>query len=219
MIQDETKSKSKKLFPIVGDYFIEDPFYIPLSEESAYFELFADVSQSEFQKSLDEVVLSKKTKWSFSGYLENRTTFLKEFPHMVTTGRYYHLGIDINVPCGTKLYTPFDCEVESVKYEEGEGNYGGIIVHKCQNPQIGIFYLLFGHLAIQTLPQPGIMLKKGEPFAQIGDMSQNGNWFYHTHLQVLTQKAINEGWIEKGYCNKNEIATIGDLCPNPLLFL
>ena len=206
-----------KLLPIMGDDFKSAPMLFPLCEGSEYYDTFANVSQAEFQKSLSDIMSRNGAQWSVSGYLENRATILKDYPQMVNEGRFYHLGIDIHAPCGTKLYAPYDCEVAQSKYEEGEGDYGGLIILKCRKPGT-TFYMLFGHLNPDKLPPVGTGLKKGEVFAEFGEMSQNGNWFYHTHMQVLTQKAFEQGW-EKGYCAEGELATIGEYCPDPLLFL
>ena len=206
----------KKLLPIIGNSFNEPPLYFPLSEESEYYSLFADVPQHEIQNLMERIMFQSGTRWSVSGYLENRATILRNYPQMVIEGRFYHLGIDINVPCGTKLFAPYDCEVVVSDYEEGQGNYGGLTVLKCGIQSAGMVYLLFGHLNPEKLPCVGARLAQGMEFAQIGDMTQNGNWFYHTHLQVLTQKAFDEGWVSKGYCRESELVFIDEYCPNPL---
>lgn len=217
---DQAIMNYEKLLPILGDSFREAPMHFPLCENSEFYDLFANVPQADFQKSLDRVMARNNKRWSISGYLENRITLLKNYPQMVSEGRFYHLGIDINAPCGTKLYAPFDCEVVTSTYEEGDGNYGGIVVLKCQRPgNVAPFYLLFGHLNPDKLPEVGVKLKRSEAFAEFGDMNQNGNWFYHTHLQVLTQRAFDDGWVGKGYCKESEIAMMAAYCPNPLTFL
>ena len=219
MKQIEININYKKLLPIVGNLFENPPLHFSLCEDSEYYHLFANVSQCEFQKSLDDVVLQNGAEWFISDYLENREMLLKNYPQMQKEKRFYHLGIDIAAPCNTQLYTPHDCEIVESKYEDGEGNYGGVSVLKCQKPLVGIFYMLFGHLNPEKLIKVGTKLKKGDKFAQLGNMKQNGNWFYHTHLQVLTPKAYSEGWISKGYCRADDIATIREYCPNPFLFL
>ena len=218
MTRSEIKSNYSKLLPVLGNAFKTAPLFFPLCEKSEYYELFANVPQAELQKSLDDIMWQNKAEWSVSGYLENRATILKDYPQMVAEGRFYHLGIDIHAPCGTKLYAPHDCEVVTSKYEEGDGNYGGVVILKCIKDGV-VFYILFGHLNSDKLPTVGMFLKKGDAFAEFGDMSQNGNWFCHTHLQILTQKAFDEGWESKGYCAKDEIAMLDDYCPNPFLFL
>ena len=208
-----------KLLPIMGEAFRDAPLHFPLSDDSKYFHLFINASQKEIQNLLDEETKKYGKKWSISGYLENRTNGLKNYPQMVEQGRFYHLGIDINAPCGTKLYAPYNCEVALSGYDEGEGNYGGFIVLKCYTNQHGVFYMLFGHLNPNKFPPIGAALKKGDEFGEFGSMTENGNWFHHAHLQILTQKAFDEGWVYKGYCTKDEVAIIDGYCPDPFLYL
>ena len=135
MTQEELTANYIKLLPIVGNSFNIAPLYVSLGEDSNYYELFANDSQLEFQQALDELIQVNGKTWSVSGYLENRSTVLREFPQMVAEERFYHLGIDINLPCGTKLYAPNDCEVVQSKYEAGMGNYGGLTILKFQKTQ------------------------------------------------------------------------------------
>ena len=219
MTQIEININYKKILPIIGNKFKNAPLYFPLCEDSEYYKLFSNINQDKFQTLQDEIILQKGNTWAIYGYLENRATFLKDYPQMVTEGRFYHLGIDIHSSCGTKLYTPYDCEVIISKYEDGIGNYGGMTILKCQKSITDLFYILFGHLDPGKLPPTGKKLKEGDEFAQFGNMAQNGNWFYHTHLQILMPDAFDTGWASKGYCRASEIATISRYCPNPFLFL
>ena len=90
-----------KLLPIVGEGFNEAPLYFSLSEDSEYHSLFAGASQASLQVSLDKLIASKGKAWSISGYLENRATILAKYPQMISQGRTFHLGIDINIPVGS----------------------------------------------------------------------------------------------------------------------
>ena len=40
--------------------------------------------------------------------------------------------------------------------------------------------------------------------------------FYHTHLQVITRKGYDEGWVSKGYCTARDLAVMDGICPSPL---
>ena len=218
MTQDLLNKLYTKLLPIVGEKFNEAPLYFSLDENSEYAPLFVDKTHSEVQKSLDELIASKGKNWSISGYLENRAAIVKSFSQMLAERRFFHLGVDLNLPCGANLYAPFDCVVEFSGFEDGEGNYGGNTLLKCKNSETE-FYMVFGHLDSATLHAKGTLLKKGDVFGQIGDEGQNGNWFYHTHMQILTPLAYEKGWLSKGYCNENDLQTIKDFCPDPFSFL
>jgi len=217
MTQEELAVNYIKLLPVIGGSFNNAPLYVSLGDDSEYYNLFADASQAEFQESLEALLQANGKTWSVSGYLENRSTILSRFPQMVAEERFYHLGIDINLPWGTKLYAPNDCEVAISKYEAGMGNYGGVTVLRFQNKKI--YYILFGHLNPDELPRIGTIVKKGDVFAQLGDMSQNGNWYYHTHLQILTPKAYDGGWAGKGYCKESDLPIIIQFCPDPFEYL
>jgi len=217
--QGQTSADYGKLLPIFGGAIRGAPLLFPLCEGSAYYGLFAGAPQSAIQSSLESLASKEKKEWSVSGYLENRATILRNYPQMVAEGRFYHLGIDIGAPCGTKLHAPLDCEAAASGYEGGQGNYGGFTVLRCRSEPGAAFYMLFGHLDPEELPPVGARIKKGEAFAQLGNMDQNGNWYYHTHLQILTQKAFSEGWASKGYCKESELASIGKYCPDPLALL
>ena len=158
------------------------------------------------------------TTTAVSGYLEDRTPVLKKYPQMVKEKRIYHLGVDVSAPLGTELYAPLNGEVVMAEYEEGDGNYGGMIVLK-HNVNGVVFYSLYGHLNRSILPALGTEFKRGEKFAKLGDFNENGNWFYHTHLQVLTEDGYTNGWAHKGYCSLNDIITIDRYCPNPIFML
>jgi len=78
------------------------------------------------------------------------------------------------------------------------------------------FYSLYGHLSTDSLPADGMILSAGEAFAKIGDFHENGNWFYHTHLQVITETGMQRGFIEKGYCAAADLPEMQTLCPSPI---
>ena len=218
MTQELLNKNYGKLLPIVGEDFKEVPLYFSLADDSEYFALFADKTQADLQKAIDKTVASMGKTWSISGYLEKRATVLNKYPQMVSEERFFHLGLDINLPVGTNLYAPFDCAVELSGYEKDEGDYGGFILLRCKNNDTE-FFMLFGHLDSNKLSAKGTPIKKGEIFAQIGDTSQNGNWYYHTHLQILTPLAYDKGWISKGYCHESDLSVISEFCPDPFLFL
>jgi len=217
--QNDISADYIKLLPIFGGAFRSAPLLFPLCEGSAYYGIFADMPQTVIQSSLEGLLAREKAEWSVSGYLENRAAILKNYPQMAAEKRFYHLGIDVGAPCGTRLYAPLDCEAVVSGYEEGQGNYGGYTVLKCRSESDNAFYMLFGHLDPEGLPPAGAKLKKGDAFARLGGMDQNGGWFYHTHLQILTQLAFEEGWVSKGYCRESELEGIAKYCPDPLALL
>ncbi|MCL1936443.1 MAG: hypothetical protein FWF57_08755 [Defluviitaleaceae bacterium] len=217
----------KKITKILGNDFDNKPIYVSLADDSPYRKIFDDITQKQWQKELEKIHKQSNVKWSYSEYLENRESGLIKYPQMAASKRFFHLGIDINAPVYTKLYAPHDSEVVISTFESGIGNYGGLCVLKSKteikkeniNKKDEYIYILFGHLDNDNLPNIYTKLKKGDYFARFGDFHQNGNWFYHVHIQILTQKAFDNGWINKGYCSKKEIECLDQYCPNPMLYL
>ena len=153
-----------------------------------------------------------------SNYLLYREDLLKDCPQMAGTKRYYHLGIDITAPAKTPIISPFNGEIVVSEYEPGKGNYGGMIVIECGNNTEPI-YILIGHLNPSKSKKVGEFVKEGEIVGELGNETCNGDWWPHAHVQVLTKRGFNEGWIYKGYCCKDEIDTISEFCLNPLFLL
>jgi hypothetical protein len=192
-----------------------DPFIADLSPHSP---LLADTdmrNQAAFQESL-EAAMAGNCSWGVAAYLENRESLLADCPQMVAESRFIHLGLDIIVPLGTPLHAPLDATVVESGYESGEGNYGAFVILCHTSPHFETFYSFYGHLRRSSLPQEGAVIGAGRPFAEIGDFHENGNWFYHTHLQVITGEGMKRGYASKGYCSVADLAEINVLCPSPI---
>jgi hypothetical protein len=87
-----------------------------------------------------------------------------------------------------------------------------------ESPYFETFYSFYGHLNREKLPAQGEKFKAGEVFSHIGDFHENGNWFYHTHLQIITQMGFEQGYLSKGYCAAADLPRMDGLCPSPLSF-
>ncbi len=192
-----------------------DPYVADLSAANPLLDRIDVRDQSSYQRILEKE-MQPDWSWGFSGYLENRKSLLRDCPQMVEEKRFFHLGLDIIVPKGTALCAPLEAEVAENGYEEGEGNYGGFVLLCHRGDRFETFYSFYGHLDADRLPPVGQALAAGEPFAFIGDFHQNGNWFYHTHLQIITEKALAEGYISKGYCAAADLSEMNALCPSPV---
>ncbi len=192
-----------------------DPLVVDMSVGSKVFDEVDLLDQRVFQAWLDKTMKDRHT-WGLASYLENRETILSQYSQMREEQRYYHLGLDIIVGLGTLLHAPLDAQVKESSYEAGDGNYGGNVLLMHESPYFETFYSLYGHLNKEKLPTPGEKFKAGESFALIGDVHENGNWFYHTHLQVITQKGYDTGWVSRGYCAEKDLAVMDSICPSPL---
>lgn len=191
------------------------PFVVDLSSKSELLDGIDVRDQARFQKILEEK-MQDTYHWGVSSYLENREILLADCPQMVAEQRFFHLGLDVIVDLGTPLHAPLDAIVKETGYEAGEGNYGGYVLLMHQSNHFDTFYSFYGHLCRDRLPASGQEIAAGKAFAEIGDFHENGNWFYHTHIQVITAKGLEQGYMLKGYCSKDDLATIDELCPSPL---
>ncbi len=193
-----------------------EPLIIDMSDSGTIFDGMNVRNQRECQRRIDRLMDEGGHSWAISSYLENRRQLLADCPQMVEEQRFYHLGLDIIVPLGTPLNAPLAATVADSGYEAGEGNYGGNVLLRHESPDFDTFYSLYGHLNRETLPAPGSTFRAGEVFAHIGDFHENGNWFYHTHLQIITELGIKQGYRSRGYCSATDLANIDALCPGPL---
>ena len=128
------------------------------------------------------------------------------YEQMVAQKRFYHLGLDFWGPIVTAIYSPFDATIVESQYESGDGNYGGMVVVQF-NIDTSTYYAVFGHIDIHSLPAIGTKVKKGMEIGRFGNIECNGGYFYHTHIQVLTQKGYDKGFTYQGYVNQ-EICNI-----------
>lgn len=191
------------------------PLVVDMSVDSTLFDTINVRDQKGVQKRLD-ALMKGRYSWGVSSYLENRETVLSQCPQMVEEKRFYHLGLDIIVPPGTALHSPLNAIVKESGYEAGEGNYGAHVLLMHESGEFETFYSFYGHLNKEQLPVKGTKVAAGDAFAYIGDFHENGNWFYHTHFQVITQKGLDQGYLSKGYCSAGDLAEMDSLCPSPL---
>jgi hypothetical protein len=192
-----------------------EPFVADLSSDSELLTGLDARDQSGFQKILEHNMRGHY-HWGVASYLENRERLLSDCPQMVAEQRFFHLGLDVIVELGTPLYAPLDSVVKDTGYEAGEGNYGGYVLLMHQSEHFDTFYSFYGHLCKTKLPVAGENVVAGEAFAEIGDFHENGNWFHHTHIQVITARGLEQGYMLKGYCSRDDLAAIEQLCPSPL---
>jgi hypothetical protein len=190
-----------------------EPYILDLSSNSRLLSSAGADDQAVFQKLLDKEMIGYT--WGLSSYLEERELLLHDCPQMVREKRFYHLGLDVIVPAGTVLHAPLPGTVHESGYEAGRGNYGGYVILHHDHLPCEPFYSVYGHLKTSSLPNKGCIIEQGEQFARTGEFDENGGWFYHTHIQILTQSGMDAGMKSKGYCSEELLKDIPHLCPSP----
>jgi len=107
--------------------------------------------------------------------------------------RTRHLGLDLFMAAGTKVYTPLAATVVSVEIEKAPLGYGGLIALRHEPEGCPAFVTLWGHLAHEALDKlkSGDRLDAGALVGKMGAPNENGGWAPHLHLQISTDTSLS----------------------------
>ena len=176
---------------------------------------FAGVAESE----LDQAIMHKLTAAGaiagVGGYLENRSLYKDTELFQGDSERCIHIGVDVFMPAGTVIHTPFDAEVQSLANRQVSGDYGPVIIlrHELDGFE---FHSLYGHLAESSLDGLGCgkAISAGEPVAEIGARPNNGDWSPHLHFQLIRDMQGCYGDYP-GVVRLDEVEFFKANCPDP----
>jgi 4-aminobutyrate aminotransferase-like enzyme/Ser/Thr protein kinase RdoA (MazF antagonist) len=156
--------------------------------------LGADPSASETQN-LDEAISRRMKRANASvgigRYNEARLLYTSPLfgasENPTDERRTIHLGIDLFAAPGTPVHAPLDGVVHAVAINTAPLDYGPLVILRHTTGDSLEFFTLYGHLARDTFDtlQPGQRITRGEQFACIGDVLENGGWAPHLHLQII----------------------------------
>lgn len=140
--------------------------------------------------------------FTWGGHFENRKHLWRGY--YTGNEKVTHLGVDYNVPAGTKVVAPRNCEVIHVWADDSIHNgWGGRVILRLDEPWQCAPYLILGHLAHNTLPHLGQFIQKDEFIAKTGVAHENGGWFPHLHVQCVNedyyQAHLNDLTLLDGY--------------------
>ena len=109
--------------------------------------------------------------------------------------RSVHLGLDLYLPAGSRIYAPLDGKVHSFNNNRAPLDYGPTIIIEHQTGGGDSFYTLYGHLNPDSLDglKVGMPVGKGQPIARIGDTNANGGWPPHLHFQIMVDMLGEHG--------------------------
>jgi 4-aminobutyrate aminotransferase-like enzyme/Ser/Thr protein kinase RdoA (MazF antagonist) len=107
--------------------------------------------------------------------------------------RTHHLGFDLFMAAGTKVFTPLPATVVSVEIEQDPLGYGCLIALRHEPDGCPPFVTLWGHLAHEALGRlkAGDTLEAGALVGEMGAPKENGGWAPHLHLQLSTDPALS----------------------------
>lgn len=136
--------------------------------------------------------------------------------------RTVHIGVDLTIPSGSPLFAPLDGVVHGFEDATARLDYGPVIVlrHDIRGDEASSFYTLYGHLTRQSLEglRVGQRIAAGERFAAVGAPPENGDWWPHVHVQIVTDMLGLA-------CNFNGVAPVSQrgtwlsLSPDPNVLL
>ncbi|MEK1887731.1 MAG: aminotransferase class III-fold pyridoxal phosphate-dependent enzyme [Phyllobacterium sp.] len=135
------------------------------------------------------------------------------------TRRTRHLGLDLFMHAGTKLFTPIAATVKEVVIEDDPLGYGCLI--KLEHAPSGCppFATLWGHLSHEATNRlrPGDQLAAGDVVAEMGAPCENGGWAPHLHLQLSVDTGLSATEI-LGVGEPVYLPVWAELFPDPAVF-
>jgi murein DD-endopeptidase MepM/ murein hydrolase activator NlpD len=147
---------------------------------------FDGLAEGELDLAIEHRLTAAGAIAGVGGYLENRSLYQDTELFQGDSERCIHIGVDVFMPAGTVIHTPFDAEVQSFANRQVSGDYGPVIIlrHELDGFE---FHSLYGHLAESSLDRLscGKAISAGEPVAEIGARPFNGNWSPHLHFQLI----------------------------------
>jgi 4-aminobutyrate aminotransferase-like enzyme len=130
--------------------------------------------------------------------------------------RTVHLGIDLFVPAGSKVHAPLDGVVHTIADNQAPLDYGPVVILLHAIDRKRKFFTLYGHLsraAIEKL-SVGQRIAKGEIFASIGTIEENGGWPPHLHFQIIAD-LLERDKDFPGVAAASEREIWKAICPDP----
>ena len=176
----------------------------------------AGLDVDELGKLIDQRMAEAGTAFAFGRWAEPRELYSNDnfATQESDETRTIHLGIDVFCAAGTPVHAPLDGVVEYVANNEGELDYGPMLIvrHGMEND----LRTLYGHLSPGTLDhvREGQAVAAGDTIAWVGAPPTNGNWPPHLHFQLIND-LLELGTDFPGVALKSEQRRWLDLSPSP----
>ena len=214
---NENRQSLNRLFPTIK---LDGVHHIDLSVSSTLLGHRYQLSNQEyFEQYIHEIQNSNPNKLLAGGYLEPRTIYNTEAyisqSNQGTQQRTIHLGIDFWLPSRTPVHALFDGEIAFAINNQGDKEYGGLVVVKHQMGTIE-FFTLYGHLSPDSVlnHKKGDLISKGQLIGLLGNQHENGNWVPHLHFQIMLSILGYQNDFPGVGCS-SEIFFWKSICPNP----
>jgi 4-aminobutyrate aminotransferase-like enzyme/Ser/Thr protein kinase RdoA (MazF antagonist) len=130
--------------------------------------------------------------------------------------RTVHLGMDLFVAPGARVYAPLPGEVHILVNNDKPQDYGPMLILKHQTDAGLPFFTLYGHLAEDVLTHLKVGQKVAEfdEIARVGAPPKNGDWAPHLHFQIILDLlGLDRDF--PGVCRASERELWTGLSPDP----
>lgn len=185
----------------------------------------ADNAPEPLGRRIGEAIREANAEIAAGGYDEARVLYAGDaYTGDPVSGerRTVHVGLDLTLAAGSPLYAPLDGIVHGVENAAARFDYGPVVVlrHEVAGDEPLTFFTLYGHLSADSIENlhVGRRIATGERFATVGAPPENGDWWPHLHLQVITDM-LDVACNFNGVAPASQRATWLSLSPDPNLLL
>ena len=169
------------------------------------------------QQMIDHFHQLLQADYSYGGYLEDRSVLWRG-NYLAEGKNYTHLGVDFNAPVGMAVAVDTHAQVVLVDDDTPlVGGWGNRVMIRLQHEEI---VLIYAHLSTNVLCKVGDVFTPGIVIGYVGNPSQNGHWYPHTHVQAMTMERYRR-FKEKpdeldGYGAEKDLRRLVRDFPNPM---
>jgi 4-aminobutyrate aminotransferase-like enzyme len=121
---------------------------------------------------------------------------------------------------GAPVRAPLDGIVYLVANNSAPLDYGPLVILRHETSEHDEFFTLYGHLTKATLSslKVGQRVARGEQFAQVGTIEENGGWAPHLHFQIILDLLdLDANFPGVTYSSQRKVWT--SISPDPNLLL
>jgi hypothetical protein len=177
--------------------------------------------QRRFSRLVDDELAASGARVGIGRYDEVRAIYTTDMFRVEGNDgpewRTVHHGVDVGAPPGTAIHAPLTGTIHSFRDNNAAGDYGPTIV--LEHPATGdrpAFWTLYGHLTRGSLDglQAGRAVGAGEVIGRLGDVTENGGWWPHVHVQVICDLLDRSGDFP-GVARPDEREVMLSVSPDP----
>jgi 4-aminobutyrate aminotransferase-like enzyme/Ser/Thr protein kinase RdoA (MazF antagonist) len=220
-------SNASVFAPVLGDALPPDAVHVhDFSVSSLTIGSIDDWrDQRRFSALVDQELAASRAKVGIGRYDEVRAIYTTDLFRVDGNDgpewRTVHLGIDVGAAPGTAIHAPINGTVHSIRNNDAPGDYGPtVVLEHAATSERPAFWTLYGHLDRATLDHlaVGQPVQAGEIIGWLGDVTVNGGWWPHVHVQVICDLLGRRGNFQ-GVARPNERAVMLSVSPDPTRLL